>query len=321
MRTGIAIVLAAGLIGSLAACSSPAEDPTSPPASGDCAVTTSGAVSDAIDVSGDFGSKPTVKIDTPITSTKTERSVVIEGDAKNGVAEEGQQVALNFVIINGTNGEELSAPDFTDAGSTTFTIDESQFLVGLVKTLRCSEVGSRVVGVIPPVDSWGDTGSTELGVDPADSIVFVADIVSVVPSRATGEDQPVEEGFPTVKLADDGTPTVTIPEGKAPTELKLTVLKKGDGAEVKKGASVTVQYQGTNWDTKEIFDQSWGRGAATFTTDGVVEGFSKALVGQTVGSQVLVVIPPALGYGEAGSSDNALAGQTLVFVIDILSVA
>jgi peptidylprolyl isomerase len=320
MRTGIAILLAAGLIGSLAACSSPAEEPTSQ-ASGDCAVTKSGAVSDAIDVSGDFGSKPTVKIDTPITTKTTERSVVIEGDAKGGVAEEGQQVALNFLILNGTSGEELSAPEFTKAGSTTFTIDESQFLVGLVKTLRCSEVGSRVVGVIPPADSWGDTGSTELGVDPADSIVFVADIVSVVPSRATGEDQPVEEGFPTVTLADDGTPTVTIPDGKAPTELKLTVLKKGDGAEVKDGASVTVQYQGTNWDTKEIFDQSWGRGAATFTTDGVVEGFSKALVGQTVGSQVLVVIPPALGYGEAGSSDNALAGQTLVFVIDILSVA
>jgi len=320
MRTGIAILLAAGLIGSLAACSSPAEKPADT-ASSDCAVAAPGSVSDAIDVSGDFGTKPTVKIDTPITSTKTERSVVIEGDAKDGVAEEGQQVALNFVILNGTSGEELSAPDFTKAGSTTFTIDESQFLVGLVKTLRCSEVGSRVVGVIPPVDSWGETGSTELGVDPADSIVFVADIVSVVPSRATGEDQPVEEGFPTVKLAEDGTPTVTIPDEKAPTELKLTVLKKGDGAEVKDGASVTVQYQGTNWDTKEIFDQSWGRGAATFTTDGVVEGFSKALVGQTVGSQVLVIIPPALGYGEAGSSDNELAGQTLVFVIDILSAA
>src|SRR3954467_11818866 len=124
MRTGIAILLAAGLVGSLAACSSPAEDPANT-ASSDCAVTAPGSVSDAIEVSGDFGAKPTVKIDTPITSKKTERSVIINGDAKDGVAEEGQQVALNFVIINGTSGEELSAPDYIETGSTTFTIDES----------------------------------------------------------------------------------------------------------------------------------------------------------------------------------------------------
>jgi len=320
MRTGIAIVLAAGLIGSLAACSSPAETPDDT-ASSSCEVTKSGSVSDSISVEGDFGTKPEVTFDTPVSTTATERSVVIEGDAADGIAEDGQQVALNILILNGATGEEVSAPEFTPAGSTTFTVDESQFLVGLVKTLRCSEVGSRVVGVIPPVDSWGEAGSEELGVDPADSIVFVADIVSVVPTRATGEDQPVEPGFPTVTLGDDGTPTVTIPDEKAPTELKITTLKKGDGAVVEDGASVTVQYQGTNWDTKEIFDQSWGRGAATFATTGVVEGFGKALVGQTVGSQVLVVIPPAQAYGEEGESDHELAGQTLVFVIDILAVA
>ena len=103
--------------------------------------------------------------------------------------------------------------------------------------------------------------------------------------------------------------------------------KKAPGAGAKKqavvadGDDVTVNYQGLNWDTKEIFDDSWAKGSpANFNTAQVVPGFSQALVGQSVGSQVLVVIPPALGYGEAGSSGNALAGQTLVFVIDILGI-
>jgi peptidylprolyl isomerase len=320
MRTGIAILLTAGLIGTLAACSPAATtEENANGASDSCEVTASGSLSDAVSVSDDFGTKPTVEIDSPITATETERTVVVEGDGD--VAQSGSQVSVNFVLYNGTSGEELSATEYGETGAQTFVVDEAQFLVGLVKTLECSTVGSRVVGVVPPADSWGETGSEDLGVDPADTIVFVADIVSVVTvlDRADGEDQPAEDGFPTVTLADDGTPTVTIPDETAPTDLKISVLKKGDGAEVADGASVTVHYQGINWDTKEIFDQSWGGQPATFLTTGVVEGFGQALVGQTVGSQVLVVIPPALGYGEAGTSDNELAGQTLVFVIDILA--
>jgi FKBP-type peptidyl-prolyl cis-trans isomerase len=82
-----------------------------------------------------------------------------------------------------------------------------------------------------------------------------------------------------------------------------------------------VQYQGTNWRTGEIFDQSWGRRIpASFNTEGVVNGFKQALVGQKVGSQVVVMIPPADGYGEAGNPQAGIEGtDVLVFVIDILA--
>ncbi|BDZ51012.1 peptidyl-prolyl cis-trans isomerase [Frondihabitans sucicola] len=123
-----------------------------------------------------------------------------------------------------------------------------------------------------------------------------------------------------MKLAADGQPKVTIPKTAAPKTLQLEVLKKGSGATVPSGGSVTVQYQGTLWRTGEVFDQSWGSGPATFSTDKVVAGFQKAIVGQTVGSQVLVVVPPVDGYGTAGNDTAGIKGtDTLVFVIDILA--
>jgi peptidylprolyl isomerase len=74
-----------------------------------------------------------------------------------------------------------------------------------------------------------------------------------------------------------------------------------------------------SWTTGEVFDSSWQRGVpASFSTDGVIAGFRDGLVGQTVGSRVIITIPPDLGYGpyEAGSP----ASGTIVFVVDILGV-
>jgi peptidylprolyl isomerase len=95
----------------------------------------------------------------------------------------------------------------------------------------------------------------------------------------------------------------------------------GDGAVVKAGDNVTVQYQGVNWTGGKVFDESWGRGPTSFTTDGVIAGFGAAMVGQTVGSRVVVIIPPDQGYGPQGGNSGAgiAKDDTLVFVIDILA--
>jgi peptidylprolyl isomerase len=125
-----------------------------------------------------------------------------------------------------------------------------------------------------------------------------------------------------VVLGADGTPTVTIPDFAPPADLKIAVLQKGSGAVVKSGANVVVHYVGVNWNTKKVFDSSWGRGApATFGTGQVIQGFGAAIVGQTVGSQVIVIIPPSQGYGEAGSPPDIGPTDTLVFVVDILGIA
>ena len=81
----------------------------------------------------------------------------------------------------------------------------------------------------------------------------------------------------------------------------------------------------THFDSGRVFDSSWSRGQpAQFPigTGQVVAGWDEGLVGQTVGSQVLIVVPPDKGYGVAGESQAGITGtDTLVFVVDILGAA
>ncbi len=327
MRSGAALVVAVGLAVSLAGCTSGSAEDSS------CDVTAAGTSSDSISVSGDLGSKPEVTMDAPVTASSTERTVVTTGDG--ALANTGDKVTVEYSIFNGASGDVIDATSYDDASPAEWTLDET-LIPGLTKTLICSTVGSRVVGVISPDDGLAEEALSQLGMTAEDSLVVVADIVDVSTPiaplpKADGTDQPLPEDFPGIEvvIADDadGTPTVTLPDGDAPSELQIAVLKKGDGAEVESADSVVLNYQGVQWDNKEIFDQSWGTdGAAaapaTFQTTGLIPGFTQALEGQTVGSQVLVVIPPALAYGEASDENTAaLAGKTLVFLIDILGIA
>ncbi|OYX57700.1 MAG: hypothetical protein B7Y93_02580 [Micrococcales bacterium 32-70-13] len=233
-----------------------------------------------------------------------------------------------YTVLNGETGAELATTGFTGENAERFPIDtESQQLVGFSLLLDCATPGTRLAGVIPPADGFGDQGVPELGLTGSESLVFVIDVVSIVPpplERAEGEQQEAPEGFPTVELAENGAPTITLPEGEPFTEFDLAVLILGDGPVVEDGQTVTVQYTGLNWNTGEIFDSSWERGVpADFPTSGVIQGFRDALVGQTVGSQVIAIIPPDLGYGPSGGTPDGSIGpdDVIVFVVDILAAS
>lgn len=308
----------------LAACSGDeaapsATDTTSPDASVvvDVCATPSGDLSDAVSVEGDAGAEPTVEFDEGLDPAETERTIVSEGDGAE--LPSGGSASVAYAIYNGTTGEKIEAYGYNEGETeAVFAADVTQLIPGLAKTIGCVTEGSRVVSVIPAVEGFGEEGNADIGVGAGESLVAVIDVLSVLPSRADGVDQPAPEGLPTVTLADDGAPTVEIPATDPPTEFQLGVLKKGDGEVVPAGATVTVQYHGVSWDTGEVFDQSWGSGPTSFSLTSVVPGFTQAIEGQTVGSQVIAVLPPDLAYG---GTDSELADQTLVFVIDILAVS
>lgn len=312
--------LSAALLLSLAACAPGG----SAPADGDCAP--SGAASDAVSVDGAFGEVPTIEFDGPLTSEATQRTILEQGEGD--AAANGDTVVIEYTVLNGETGAELATTGFTGENAERFPIDTaSEQLVGFSLLLDCATPGTRLTGVIPPAEGFGDAGVPELSLTGTEALVFVIDVVSIVApplERAEGEPQEAPEGFPTVELAENGAPTITLPAGEPFSEFDLAVLILGDGPVVEDGQTVTVQYTGLNWNTGAIFDSSWERGMpADFPTSGVIQGFRDALVGQTVGSQIIAIIPPDLGYGPSGGTPDGSIGATdvIVFVVDILAVS
>lgn len=288
---------------------------------GECA--SSGSVSSAMKVDGDFGKELSLSSDVPVTTSAMERSVLIEGDGD--ALEAGSRAEAKLTVFNGRTGALLTNETATlhnDAESVAPWVSDS---------ISCSVVGDRVVSVLPASDVFGEGQVASAGfegLEEEDTLVMVFDIEKLLPallSRAEGAAKEAPAGFPKVELAEDGAPTITIPEGEAqPGELKLATVIEGDGETVQPGDSVTVNYRGVIWRTGEEFDSSWSRGEpVTFLTDQVVEGFQKALEGQKVGSQVISLVPPASGYGPdtATKIKGAQDDDVLVFVLDILGTA
>lgn len=315
MRVATTLFVVLGMAAALTACSTaddtPAPETSDTAGSSEC-IAESGANSEAVTVDGKVGAAPTVTFDFPIDAKKTERTVLVEGDG-DPVAS-GDVITAAFALYNATTGAEISNT-FTEGAPAEFTVSKDAILAGLVNTLQCSTVGSRVVSVIPPSDMWGEDGFADLKVEGTDSVVMVADVVELVPPL---EPAVWTENVPEVDLTGDK-PVVTLPKD-IPTELELAVLTEGDGQVVADSDTVTLDYQGTSWETGEVFDQSYGSEPITLAANGFVKGFSAALIGQKVGSTLLVTIPAEYAYG-ADPDAHQLGGQTLLFLIEIKAVA
>lgn len=319
-----AVVAAATLALVLAGCSgstsaTKTSTPSSSPSSVSAACVKSGSASDGVKVTGDFGAAPNVSIDAPLKVTTTQRTVVTPGSGPK--AEPGSIVNVSFTLYNGTDGTTVTSTGYGAGRTSAITVDASQIISGLAKTLNCSQAGTRVVGVLPAAEAFGSAGSSQLGIAANQVIVIVADVVSLVASKASGEAQTPPAGLPTVTLASDGTPTLKIPSGyAAPATTQIATLIKGAGSVVGATDTVTIQYQGTLLRTGKIFDQTWGKSPYTGAVNGFVTGFTKAIVGQTVGSQVIAVITATDGYGSGGNSGAGISGtDTMIFVIDVLA--
>lgn len=116
-------------------------------------------------------------------------------------------------------------------------------------------------------------------------------------------------------------PEIDFIEGPAPTELVVTDMIVGDGAEAAPGATVEVHYLGVDFESGEEFDSSWGRGESiSFPLRGLIKGWQDGIPGMKVGGRRQLVCPPALAYGPAGGG-HRLSGRTLVFVIDLLATS
>ena len=119
-------------------------------------------------------------------------------------------------------------------------------------------------------------------------------------------------------------PDVQIPQDQdAPADLRVEDLTVGDGEEARRGQQVDVHYVGVAWSTGEQFDASWDRGS-TFAfglgAGQVIPGWDEGVQGMRVGGRRRLTIPPHLAYGKGGAGGVIGPDETLVFVVDLVSV-
>lgn len=117
-------------------------------------------------------------------------------------------------------------------------------------------------------------------------------------------------------------PEVDFPGETPPTDLVVEDLSVGDGAEAQPGHTIKAHYVGVAWSTGEEFDASWNRGTPLEFQVGVgqvIQGWDQGILGMKVGGRRKIIVPPDLGYGEQGAGDAIAPGETLIFVVDLVS--
>lgn len=277
------------------------------------------AVMDQITVTGPTDEVPDVELYTPfrVTSAAFDDLVVGEGTT---ITTDTQLVVLDVSITSGETGEGLIETSYDgDLTQTSSVARWVEVIPGFEEALQCATEGSRIVVALPPGGiNEETTASLEMADD--ESAVAVVDVRKVYLAKAEGANQfNVGSGLPSVVRAPDGRPGIIVPEAAPPTDLVVQTLKKGAGPVVTGDAPVRVHYTGLTWADRTVFETTWDGEPRSVELDSMLPGFSEALTGQTVGSQVLVVIPPDQAYGDEAQGPIP-ADSTLVFVVDILGI-
>ena len=127
--------------------------------------------------------------------------------------------------------------------------------------------------------------------------------------------------LPEVGGSKGSKPSITAPSGQAPATLLSNDIFVGSGKEAVATSTLEVHYTLMAWSTGQVVESSWDRGqTATFPLSGVIAGWQQGIPGMKEGGRRLLVIPPDLGYGAQGSGGAIGPNETLVFVVDLVSV-
>ncbi len=258
---------------------------------------------------------PVITVAAPWAIASTQTKVLREGTGTRKVGTDAT-VSINYVGVNGRTGEIFDS-SFERGTPASFPLDS--VIAGFKKGLEGQLVGSRVLIGIASEDGYPQ-GTPDGSIAAGDSLVFVVDILGSSFEEATGEAVTPAAGLPTVTMTD-GKPEIAIPAGAtAPAELQVQPLIKGAGAAVAADSTVTVKYRSWTFADGKLHEDSWTAQSGPLAD--LIAGWQEGLVGQTAGSRVLLVVPPAKAYpdGRPSATPALAAGQTLVYVIDILDV-
>lgn len=265
--------------------------------------------------SGKFGEKPALTFPKNPPPPSLQRQVLSEGTGKE--TKSGDHLVTNYLgqIWNG----KVFDNSYDRKATTTFQIGVGKVVSGWDVGLVGVKVGSRVLLSLPPADGYKSTGNEGAGIKGTDTIVFVVDIVDAISSDQGGQAdaKPVElpAGQPKVTGVLGKEPKLTVPAGTPqPKEAAVYPISTGTGEKVKEGDQLLAQYLAVRWDNQPV-GSTWpgtDPNATGLTEAPVAKGgpFEK-LAGMTIGSRVLLVLPPSAG--QDGTQQPAIA-----VVVDIV---
>ena len=269
---------------------------------------------DGISVTGDFGKLPTVKIPTPWAIDKTQSKTLIQGTGAAVTA--SSMIEVNYWGANGYTGSVFDE-SFSKNAPISYAV--SGFITGFQTGIIGQKVGSRVlIGITGPDGYDSSGGNANIGIDVGDCLVFVVDIISVSDTGPSGATVTPPPGLPTVS-GDLKAPVITIDtKATPPSTLTVQPLIKGTGKAVTAASTIRVDYAEYAWSTGKLVKQTYGYAPLDGALSTTIPGWQTGLVGQTVGSRVLLIVPPAQAYPSGNPRIGVKTGETMVYVIDIL---
>ncbi|GGS55648.1 peptidylprolyl isomerase [Planobispora rosea] len=277
-----------------------------------------GEAAQSVRAESSFGAKPTITF--PEGEPPADLQVGEQMTGTGAVVEAEDLVVAHYTahVWDGADNP-LLASSFNQGAPASFPLGQS--LTGVSKALQGHRVGSRVVAAIPPEEGFGPNPPDGMAADSA--LFYVIDVLGAFPpeAAATGAGGPGTLAGIEVEGGPGERPVLTLPRTAPPGGFRSKVLIRGKGARVRAGQLVVTQYEGRVWGADASFESTWqARQPRAFRigNGGVVKGWERALVGVPVGSRVVMILPPDLGY-DKGLPPLIKPSDTLAFVVDVLA--
>lgn len=273
---------------------------------------------DGVTVNNTFGKEPALEVPSTLRILQSERKVLTAGSGPR-VTSTSQLSQMQFWVKSSTGFEAAANEQFA---STAQNFDMlAQVFPGLPEQLLCAREGDRIA-VALDTDDLAPTFAEQNGITEGVGIVIVVDMINVIRAAADGSDVfNAGFGLPSVVRDTTGRPGLVIPSGAAPAQTTSQTLLKGDGPAITADTTFFAHVLGVGWTDNDgkPFVNTWPGGTpsqlkmASFPAE-----VAAALEGQTIGSQVMVVVPMDKLSEEELTGTGFPADTALVFVIDLL---
>ncbi len=311
----VALALGVGVLG--AGCSSSPAPNSSSVATASTSAAAVSADLEAVKVTLVPGKSATIDLPTKPFEAAVGHRVLKAGTGAAITAD--QIVTADLMVVSGKDGKVMEStygkkPAALNMAEQTLLPDIKTAMVG-------QKLGSQIL-----VSSRVPQDQPDAGITTNDTLLFLFELEKArTPlTTAQGTAVPPKAGLPTVTIGATAKDPATfvLPAGAPPTATVAQPLIIGQGEKVAAGQRVRVSYTGVTWrDPTKPFDYS-GKQPTRYAefevgSGRLIKAWDKNLVGQPVGSRLLLVVPPADGYGAAGNGEIK-GTDTLVFVLDIL---